>query len=387
MRKSILPMVIAVLALCAFSPPATFAATAWNQYGFSSRHTSFNKMETTLTSGNVANLAFLWAGSVGKPLVSGPTVGRGNVYVAADGEVFAFRASDGASLWSHLSCSGIGAVQPALSSHALLVGDDGGDLAAYDPATGSQLWCRDESGSITSPPSINAGVVYISNGSSVVAVDIKTGNTLWIFTPVDFSRIDNTPAVTATTVYATSGDSLFALDRTTGHKIWRIGFGPQIFISAPSVANGLVYVGGNSLFAVNASTGKLRWTKNNVGVIVSMPAIADGNVYVNAQDPNFGLFAFNAVTGKLVWRSMYPDEPVGTVTVANGVVYDIADTGDLQLFDSATGVFLGSLDDPGNLPFNSDFRIQPAVVKGTVYLPTGNYGGGNRIDAFTLPLP
>jgi len=387
MRKSILPIVIAALALCAVSARATFAATAWSQYGFSSRHTSFNEKETTLTSGNVANLAFLWAGSVGTPVVSGPTVGLGNVYVAADGKVFAFRASDGASLWSHLSCSGIGTVQPALGSHALLVGDKGGDLAAYDPATGAQLWCRDESGSITSPPSINAGVVYITNGSSVVAVDLKTGNTLWIFTPPDSSRIDNTPAVTATTVYATGGDSLFALDRTTGHKVWRTNFGRQIFISAPSVANGLVYVGGNSLFAVNASTGKLRWTKNNVGAIVSMPAIADGNVFVNAQDPFFGLFAFNAVTGKMMWRSIYPDEPAGTVTVANGVVYDIADTGDLQLFDAATGAFLGSLDDPGDLPFNYDFRIQPAVVNGTVYLPTGNYGGGNRVDAFTLPLP
>ena len=130
-------------------------APEWTQYGFLSTHTSFNSRETILTRANVAGLTWQWAGEVGKvgtSFASAAVVGRGIVYVAADGMIFAFRADDGKKLWSHLSCSGVGTVQAALGVGALLVGDAGGDLAAYDPVTGNQIWCRDESGSITSAP-------------------------------------------------------------------------------------------------------------------------------------------------------------------------------------------------------------------------------------------
>ena len=36
-------------------------------------------------------------------------------------------------------------------------------------------------------------------------------------------------------------------------------------------------------------------------------------------------------------------------------------------------------------PFNHLFRSQPAVVNGTVYIPTSDPNGGNRVDAFRLP--
>jgi outer membrane protein assembly factor BamB len=75
-----------------------------------------------------------------------------------------------------------------------------------------------------------------------------------------------------------------------------------------------------------------------------------------------------------------PDEPEATVTVANGVVYDIADSGELMMFNSATGAFLGSIVDPDGHPFNPLFGSQPAVVNGAVYIPTWN-----RVDAFRLP--
>ena len=69
------------------------------------------------------------------------------------------------------------------------------------------------------------------------------------------------------------------------------------------------------------------------------------------------------------------------MTVANGVVYDIADTGELMMFNSATGAFLGSIVDPDGQPFIWQlFGSQPAVVNGAVYIPTSN-----RVDAFRLP--
>src|SRR5205814_2100336 len=85
----------------------------------------------------------------------------------------------------------------------LFVGDGGGDLAAYDPATGEQVWCDDESGSITSAPAVNDDTVYITNGGDAIAVDQFTGTRLWTFTPADFSPLTETPAIANGVVYVT----------------------------------------------------------------------------------------------------------------------------------------------------------------------------------------
>jgi outer membrane protein assembly factor BamB len=352
----------------------------WTQYGFLPTHTSFNSRENILSRGNVASLAFKWAVEVGPGTASAPVVGQGIVYAAADGMIFAFRASDGKPLWSHLSCSGVDTMQPALGPHALLVGDGGGDLAAYNPVTGDQIWCRDESGSITSAPAVDEKTVYITNGHDIVAVDQATGIGRWRFTPSDFSPLTHTPAVFHDMVFVTSIFSVFALDKTTGHELWRTDLAPQGISSAPSVAGDTVYVGGTNLFALRASDGHLRWSQM-VGVGVSTPAIAHNKVFVNSLDPQFGLWAFDANTGALLWRNERPGEPESTLTVANGVIFDIAEFGELMMFNSATGAFLGTIVDPDGHQSQPRFgRPQPAVVNGVVYIPTAD-----RVDAFSLP--
>ena len=373
------------------SSNAPTVVRAWPQYGFLASHSSFNYLEHSLTRANVSGLTWQWAGEVGTDAASAPVVGQGLVFVAADGMVFAFRASDGAPAWSRLSCSGVGTVEAALGAQALFVGDGGGDLAAYDPVTGDQLWCRDESGSITSAPAVDRNTVYITNGTSVVAVDQLTGTQRWRFTPSDFSPVANTPAVFGERVYVTGGSSAFALARTTGQQLWRTDLEPQRNISAPSVAGGAVYVGGQHLYALRGSDGSLLWTQGIVGSPVSMPAIAHGKVFVNSQDAQFGLWAFRADNGAFLWRNRMPEESLATLTVANGVIFDIAEPGGLagegglMMFNSDTGDFLGKIVDPDAHPLNHFFRSQPAVVGGTVYIPTADPFGSNRVDAFRLP--
>ena len=117
-----------------------------------------------------------------------------------------------------------------------------------------------------------------------------------------------------------------------------------------------------------------------------MPAIAYGKVFVNSQDPQFGLWAFKAETGAFLWRSRMTEESLATVTVANGVIFAIArpgglgGAGGLMMFNSETGAFLGSILDPDGHPFNQSPRSQPAVVRGAVYVSTVD-----RVDAFRLP--
>jgi len=116
-----------------------------------------------------------------------------------------------------LSCSGEGTVQPAFGDHLLLVGDGGGDLAVYDSTNGRQIWCDDESGSITSAPAVMHDTVY-TNGGDTIAVDQTTGVRRWTFTPANFSPLTQTPAIANGVVYVTGGSSVFALDQATGQK-------------------------------------------------------------------------------------------------------------------------------------------------------------------------
>lgn len=146
-----------------------------------------------------------------------------------------------------------------------------------------------------------------------------------------------------------------------------------------------MYVGGLAVYALSTTDGHLVWRNRRAGANVTTPAIAEGRVFVNAEDPNFGLWAFDAITGGFLWRSQTPGEPESTLTIANDVVYDIADSGELMMFEAAQGTFLGSLADPDGRPFRSAFGSQPIVANGTVYVATGDFQSRNRVDAFHLP--
>jgi outer membrane protein assembly factor BamB len=136
---------------------------------------------------------------------------------------------------------------------------------------------------------------------------------------------------------------------------------------------------------LNANDGRIRWASNVAGVNVTMPAVASGRVFVNAQDPGFGLFALDAKSGALVWSTQLPGESQATVSAANGVVYELSEDGRLMMFDAATGSLLAVKSDPAGRPFSARSGEQPAVVNGVVYAATGDPDASNGVDAFKLP--
>ncbi len=55
--------------------------------------------------------------------------------------------------------------------------------------------------------------------------------------------------------------------------------------SLPAVANGVVYVGSedSNVYALNANTGVKLWNYSTGGVVKSSPAVANGMVYVGSN--------------------------------------------------------------------------------------------------------
>jgi uncharacterized repeat protein (TIGR01451 family) len=135
-----------------------------------------------------------------------------------------------------------------------------------------------------------------------------------------------------------------------------------IHLSSPAVVNGVVYFGcGNSLYALNASTGARLWSYATGGAVNSSPAVANGVVYFSSDN----LYALNASTGAKLWSFAASRET--SPTVANGVVYFGGDF--LYALNATTGALLWEFADfPNPAPFP---LTSPAVANGAAYF--GSY--------------
>jgi polyvinyl alcohol dehydrogenase (cytochrome) len=91
-----------------------------------------------------------------------------------------------------------------------------------------------------------------------------------------------------------TGGSWAALDPASGKILWQVG-DPQGApdYAAPTVANGVVYVGsmapsGKNMYALDAGDGKVLWGFASGGSVASNPAVAGGRVYWGSGLPLFG---------------------------------------------------------------------------------------------------
>jgi outer membrane protein assembly factor BamB/serine/threonine protein kinase len=189
------------------------------------------------------------------------------------------------------------------------------------------------------------------------------------------NAIDCSPAVVNGVVYVCSNNSkLYALDASTGKPRWTASMGSSTeSYSSPAIANGVVYVGGSTdsnLQAFDATTGKSRWTAPTGGFAYSSPAVASGVVYVGTFGN--GLQAFDATTGKSRWTAPTDSFIYSSPAVANGVVYVGTYFGKLYAFDALTGKSRWTAS-TGDI-----IETSPTVANGIVYVSLD----GQRLLAF-----
>jgi outer membrane protein assembly factor BamB len=353
--------------------------TNWAMFGFQPAGGRWNPYENQLGTGNANELRLDWSYTTGAYVVSSPAVANGVVYVGSDdGNVYALDAKTGANLWSF--ATGGGASSPAVVDGVVYVGSDDDNLYALDAATGNELWSFATGSYVESSPAVANGIVYVgSDDDNVYAIDAKTGAKRWTFTTGD--PVSNSPAVADGVVYIGSLDrNVYALNAATGNKLW--SFSPASADGYPdtaAVANGVVYVGFTgctSLYALNSSTGAEIW---NISIgcyeVLSAPAVADGVVYVDGWFDD--IYAVNASTGTLLWTF-----DAGAVTfgnspaVANGVLYAGDELSVIYAVNATTGGELWSY----NVGCCSYFS-SAVVANGMVYVGSSN----DNIYAFSLP--
>ena len=173
----------------------------------------------------------------------------------------------------------------------------------------------------------------------------------------------SSPAVVNGVVYFGCGNSLYALNASTGARLWNYTTGGAVG-SSPAVANGVVYFSSGNLYALNASTGVKLWSFSAAPqfALYSSPTVADGVVYVAGD----AVYALNASTGAQLWDfADFPNPapfPLTSPAVENGAAY-FGSSEDLYFWalNANTGAGLWTY------YLGSSTSGTPAVANGFVY--------------------
>jgi polyvinyl alcohol dehydrogenase (cytochrome) len=169
----------------------------------------------------------------------------------------------------------------------------------------SAKWTFTTGGDVSARAAVSGGVVYFPDwGGNLWAVDAGSGKVIWSHQLSDYSLAAGTvsrttPAVSGGylyvgTQYNSSGPTgfLLAINAATGKLVWKVQPVPNVndnpfpvITGAPAVANGTVFVGmtsdeefaaaagsanyrccriSGSVVALNAATGKIKWSINTV---------------------------------------------------------------------------------------------------------------------------
>ena len=211
--------------------------------------------------------------------------------------------------------------------------------------------------------------------SGVSEESVKTPlSLLWRYTAGPQSGNPCAPVVAGNLVYYAARGSvggagaLFAVDPKTGERRWRFDLqGSNLFQTAPTVADGILYIGASngSVYVLDANTGReVHPPFQTARSIESAPTVVDGTLYFGSDDGSF--YAFDTQTSAPVWRTPYKagDAINSAPIIANGYVFFTTNGNTIHGVKQATGL--------GRWSFRVPFRIQanaPVFADSTLYLP------------------
>jgi outer membrane protein assembly factor BamB len=305
----------------------------WPSYGASARNNGHVPADLSPPE----NLRPGWEFETTLDGVAPPTFGSDTVYARVGNRLYAFDAADGSTRWTTEMDWDVGG--PILGDGTVYAGGRYG-LIAYDAADGTEQWRVEKDGPVISAPMVVDDTVYFASSlpGGIVAVGTGGEKQWWFDSKGDYVY---GPTVSKGTAYYSAVTDTFgkkkqgpwfvyAINTDNGTKRWRFRQ-PQGTTSLPAVANGTVYVGSTDghLYALDAASGNQQWTASVPLATDSPPVVVDGTVYVGSTDGH--VYAFDVRDGSREWRVTL-DAPLSqgiAVTESAEIIYAGTDAGTL----------------------------------------------------------
>ena len=278
-------------------------------------------------------------------------------------------------------------------------------LYAYDHA-GQLLWSKDlgvlDSGFFRAPeaqwgfgssPVIHEGRLVIQadvqKGGFLAAFDVATGKELWR-TPREDVPTWSTPTVHtaagAPQVVVNGWRQMAAYDLATGRQVWRLEGRGDIPVPTPVVGGGLAFLtsahGGAATFAVRtdaegdvslppgaASSDRVAWSVEKDAAYMQTPLLYGDHLYV-CRD-NGVLTVFEARTGRRVYQQRLGDGSTGftaSPVASAGRVYFTSEDGDVFVLRAGPEFELLARSSLGETSLAS-----PALSEGRLFLRARNH--------------
>jgi outer membrane protein assembly factor BamB len=269
--------------------------------------------------------------SEGADYVGSPAYADGLVFVLGrDFSVSALDAADGAIRWR--SGDSIYPLSSPLVLDGLVVAGTPDGLVAFDAVTGTTRWTLPTGGGIERSAAGADGIVVAGSDDGVIhVIDAATGLERW--SRQVSTGAFATPVIWDGVLYATAptaeGDTLFALDVSTGVQRWTFRSPSGLPFRTPSVDAATAYVGtvGGPTYAVSIATGTLRWTFDDAILSVAAIAIAGDDLIACTED--LRVIAIDRLTGSTQWSVATGGLVDAGTAVANGRIVVVTSTGDI----------------------------------------------------------
>lgn len=358
--------------------PNPAAHADWPTYGFDLSRNRFNPREGVIGRRSASRLAVRWFFSTGTgtaAVSASPSVVNGVVYVGSwNGTMYALDAYTGGPSWTfdihdpHPDDRVFPGIQSsaAVADGRVYFGAADANVYALEAATGHLVWkvslgnpdTQVEGAHGWSSPAVFHGRVYVGKAShldapcvrgAVVALDAATGNEVWRFNTLPDNLCSNDPQKPCATDADCTGGTCqpFLVCRAdTGQQAQILLCSSDADCAAPATcqrplgggvtssaaideANGVVYVStgdcvgfgeagfANSLLALDAETGTLRWAFRALppGDLRDFDFIASPNIFqatdgvsterlVGAGNKDGVYYALDQDTGSLVWQKL-----------------------------------------------------------------------------------
>ncbi len=210
--------------------------------------------------------------------------------------------------WIHQTGVGIYS-SPATYKDLVFVGDDMGYLTAYKVKSGKEVWSYKVGHRIVGTPDAQDGVVVFGSADEhIYGLNTKNGKLLWSIKAE--AAVLGAVTISKKIAYIGASDGIFrAIDIKTGKIIWAYTKVKDYIETKPLIIDNKVIFGAwdNTLYALNAMTGKEEWLWN--GDIKGMhfspaavwPVSAHNKVFIT--DPKRAMTAIDLQTGETIWRT------------------------------------------------------------------------------------